>query len=82
MLNVFALAPMAIDTDGILTWAVQTIIPIAFLIIGCFIIFGASKGKASHAANTLAVALLGVILIAGGAAFYLFGEELVDIIFT
>ncbi len=53
------------NSDGIVQWGVQNLIPILLLFVGIGIIAGARKGQMSQNAMTITNVLLGCMLIAG-----------------
>jgi cytochrome c-type biogenesis protein CcmH/NrfF len=70
-----------INTDGIVEWGVQNIIPILLLIVGVGIIASARKGRMSENAMTITNVMLGCVVIAGAAFFYGFADNIANFIF-
>ena len=70
-----------INTDGIVEWGVQNIIPILLLIVGVGIIASARKGRMSENAMTITNVMLGCVVIAGAALFYGFADNIADFVF-
>lgn len=70
------------NTNGIIAWVVQAILPILLLVLGVRFISGAKKGRMSDTANTTAHVIVGLIFIFGGAALVVFGQGLVKLIFA
>jgi hypothetical protein len=70
-----------INTDGIVEWGVQNIIPILLLIVGIGIIASARKGRMSENAMTITNVMLGCVVIAGAAFFYGFADNIAGFIF-
>jgi hypothetical protein len=73
---------MALNTNGITNWIAQNIVPIILAIIGVMVMAGAKRGRISDGANTIAIAMIGVILLLGAGAFMAFGNDLVRLMFT
>ena len=71
-----------INSDGIVTWGVKNIIPIALLFIGIGIIAGARKGQMSQNAMTVTNVLLGCVVIAGAALFFGFADNIASFVFA
>jgi hypothetical protein len=74
------LAGPQLNTNGVVEWGVQNIIPLLLLIIGIGIIASARKGKISDNANTLTNVLLGCGVIAGAAVLYGFAGQLTNLV--
>jgi hypothetical protein len=70
-----------INTDGIVEWGVQNIIPILLLIVGVGIIASARKGRMSENAMTITNVMLGCVVIAGAAFFYGFADNIANFVF-
>ncbi len=77
-----ATAAPAINSHGIVDWAVKNIIPIVLLVIGLGIIAGARKGQMSQNAMTITNVLLGCVVIAGAALFFGFGDSIANFVFA
>ncbi|WP_148573454.1 hypothetical protein [Nocardioides caldifontis] len=71
-----------INSDGIVEWGVQNLVPIILLVVGLAIIAGARKGQMSQNALTLTNVLLGCVVIAGAAMFYGFGDDIASFVFA
>jgi hypothetical protein len=69
------------NSDGLVEWGVQHIIPIVLLIVGIGIIASARKGQMSQNALTVTNILLGCIVIAGAAFFYGFADSIAGFMF-
>ena len=78
--QIVVLAPR-FNSDGIVQWAVQNIIPIVRLFIGIGIIASARKGQMSQNAMTITNVMLGCVLIAGAALFYGFADSIATFVF-
>lgn len=70
------------DTQGITVWAIEKIVPLICLFIGLGIAFGAKKGRYSEGLSTVGVLLLGLIVVALGAVFYTFAEQIAGLAFS
>ena len=79
--EIVVLAPR-INSEGVVQWVVQNIIPIVLLFIGLGIIAGARKGQMSQNAMTITNVLLGCALIAGAALFYGFADNIANFVFN
>jgi len=75
------LAPR-INSEGVVEWVVQNIIPIVLLFIGLGIIAGARKGQMSQNAMTITNVLLGCMVIGGAALFYGFADNIASFVFS
>jgi len=78
--QIVVLAPR-FNSDGIVQWGVQNIIPIVMLFIGIGIIASARKGQMSQNAMTITNVMLGCVLIAGAALFYGFADSIATFVF-
>jgi hypothetical protein len=79
--QIIVLAPR-VNSDGVVQWVVQNIIPIVLLFIGLGIIAGARKGQMSQNALTITNVLLGCMVIAGAALFYGFADNIANFVFS
>jgi hypothetical protein len=70
-----------INSDGIVQWGVQNIVPILLLIVGIGIIASARKGRMSENAMTITNVMLGCAVIAGAALFYGFADNIANFVF-
>ena len=75
------LAPR-INSEGVVEWVVQNIIPIVLLFIGLGIIAGARKGQMSQNAMTITNVMLGCMVIGGAALFYGFADNIASFVFS
>jgi len=75
-------ADPTINSQGIVEWGVQNIIPIVLLFIGLAIIAGARKGQMSQNALTITNVLLGCAVIGGAALFYGLGDNIASFVFA
>ena len=78
--QIIVMAPR-FNSDGIVQWGVQNIIPIVMLFIGIGIIAGARKGQMSQNAMTITNVMLGCMLIGGAALFYGFADNIATFVF-
>ena len=79
--QIVVLAPR-INSEGVVEWVVQNIIPIVLLFIGLGIIAGARKGQMSQNALTITNVILGCMVIAGAALFYGFADNIASFVFS
>lgn len=70
-----------INTTGITAWALKTIIPILLLVVGIGIIAGAKKGRYSETLSTVALVIIGLLVIVGAGLLVAFAETLAEITF-
>jgi len=70
-----------INSDGIVQWGVQNIVPILLLVVGIGIIASARKGRMSENAMTITNVMLGCAVIAGAALFYGFADNIANFVF-
>lgn len=71
-----------INTDGIILFFLNRIAPILLAILGVIFIARANKGEVSRVLTSSTIAIIGIAFIAGAGLLILFGEGLVDILFT
>jgi predicted branched-subunit amino acid permease len=71
-----------VNSDGIVAWGVQNVIPIVLLVIGIGIIAGARKGQMSQNAMTITNVVLGCVVIAGAALFFGFADSIASFVFA
>lgn len=65
-----------INTTGLVTWMVKTIVPLICLFIGIGIMASSKKGRVSEGLTTVGVLLLGLVVIAGGGLFFAFADTI------
>lgn len=70
-----------VNSDGIVEWGVQNILPILMLILGIGIIASARKGRMADNAMTMTNVMLGCVVIAGAAFFYGFADQIASFVF-
>jgi hypothetical protein len=70
-----------LNTNGVVEWGVQNIIPLVLLVIGIGIIASARKGRISENANTVTNIVLGAGVIASAALIYGFAGQLTNLVF-
>lgn len=70
-----------LNTAGITAWALKTIIPILLLIVGIGIIAGAKKGRYSETLSTVALVIIGLLVIVGAGLLVAFAETLAGLTF-
>jgi hypothetical protein len=74
-------APKTINTDGILNFFIEKIVPILLAVLGVIFIGRASKGEVSRVLTSSAIAIIGLAFIAGAATLFFVGESLIDLVF-
>lgn len=70
-----------INTSGIVTWLATHIVPVGLALLGILIIFGAKAGRLSKVGGQLAVAVVGLLVIASAFSLFAFGDALAGVIF-
>lgn len=70
-----------INTEGVTTFIATKITPILLAALGVIFISRAGKGEMSRVLTSSAIAIIGLAFIAGAGALFLFGENLVNLIF-
>ena len=73
--------PKEIDTTGILGFITTKIAPILLAILGVIFISRAGKGEMSRVLTSSAIAIVGLVFIAGAATLFFAGQGLVDLLF-
>ncbi|GAA3231201.1 hypothetical protein ACFO1B_19930 [Dactylosporangium siamense] len=84
--DAIALAPTpspqpTINTNGVLDFFIQKIVPILLAVLGVIFIGRASKGEVSRVLTSSAIAIIGLAFVAGAASLFFFGDSLVKLIF-
>ena len=75
-------APKTINTDGILNFFIEKIVPILLAVLGVIFIGRASKGEVSRVLTSSAIAIIGLAFVAGAASLFFFGDSLVKLLFN
>jgi hypothetical protein len=70
-----------INTDGVVRFIATKIAPILLAVLGVIFISRAGKGEMSKVLTSSAIAIVGLAFIAGAGALFLFGENLINLIF-
>lgn len=70
-----------INTDGVVQFIATKIAPILLAVLGVIFISRAGKGEMSKVLTSSAIAVVGLAFIAGAGALFLFGENLINLIF-
>ena len=73
--------PKEIDTTGILGFITTKIAPILLAVLGVIFISRAGKGEMSRVLTSSAIAIVGLVFIAGAATLFFVGQGLVDLLF-
>ncbi len=73
--------PKTINTDGILTFLATKIAPILLAILGIIFIGRAGKGEVSRVLTSSAIAIIGLVFIAGAVSLLFLGDSLVQLAF-
>jgi hypothetical protein len=75
-------APSTINTNGVITFILSKIAPIMLAILGVIFIARANKGEVSRVLTSSAIAIVGLVFIAGAVTLLFLGGYLVNLIFT
>jgi hypothetical protein len=70
-----------IATNNILAFVASKIAPILLAVLGVIFIGRASRGEVSKVLTSSAIALIGIAFIVGAGALFVFGANLVNIVF-
>jgi hypothetical protein len=70
-----------INTTGVVQFIATKIAPILLAVLGVIFISRAGKGEMSKVLTSSAIAIVGLAFIAGAGALFLFGENLINLIF-
>jgi hypothetical protein len=70
-----------INTTKVVQFIATKIAPILLAILGVIFISRAGKGEMSKVLTSSAIAIVGLAFIAGAGALFLFGENLINLIF-
>ena len=73
-----AAGPGEINTEGILTFFASKIAPILLAILGVIFIGRASKGEVSKVITSSAIAIIGMVFIAGALSLFFLGDYLLS----
>ncbi len=73
--------PKTINTDGILTFLATKIAPILLAILGIIFIGRAGKGEVSRVLTSSAIAIIGLVFVAGAVSLLFLGDTLVQLAF-
>jgi hypothetical protein len=80
--EVLAAPPSTINTNGVITFILSKIAPIMLAILGVIFIARANKGEVSRVLTSSAIAIVGLVFIAGAVTLLFLGGYLVNLIFT
>lgn len=78
---VVAADPKTINTDAILGFLVTKIAPLLLGVLGIIFIGRAGKGEVSRVLTSSAIAIIGLVFLAGAASLFFLGDSLVQIAF-
>jgi len=71
-----------VNTTGILGWFAQYIVPILLGGTAVITIGRAAKGKISQTMTTSVIVLIGVVMFAAAGVLLLFGDNIVNVMFS
>lgn len=75
-------APTQINTQGVINFILSKIAPIMLAILGVIFIARANKGEVSRVLTSSAIAIVGLVFVAGALTLLFLGTYLVNIIFS
>jgi len=73
--------PKTVNTDKILTFLTSKIAPILLAVLGVIFIGRAGKGEVSKVLTSSAIAIIGLVFIAGAVSLIFLGDSLVQLAF-
>ncbi len=73
--------PKTVNTDGILNFLATKIAPILLAVLGVIFIGRAGKGEVSRVLTSSAIAIIGLVFIAGAVSLLFLGDSLVQLAF-
>jgi hypothetical protein len=74
-------APKELNTNGIVTFIASRVTPILLAVLGIIFISRAGKGEISRVLTSSAIAIIGLVFIAGAATLFFVGGSLIDLMF-
>jgi hypothetical protein len=74
-------APKTIDTNGIVSFFATKIAPILLAVLGVIFLGRAGKGELSRVLTSSAIAIIGLVFIAGAVSLFFVGDYLVNLAF-
>jgi hypothetical protein len=80
--EILAAPPTGINTNGVITFILSKIAPILLAVLGVIFIARANKGEVSRVLTSSAIAIVGLVFIAGAVTLLFLGNYLVGLIFT
>lgn len=73
--------PGGINTEGVVGFLASRIAPILLAVLGVIFIGRASRGQISQVLTSSAIAVIGLGFIAGATVLFVFGENIINLIF-
>jgi hypothetical protein len=70
-----------INTNGLISFFGSKIAPILLAILGVIFIGRASKGEVSKVLTSSAIAIIGMVFIAGAVSLFFVGDYLINLVF-
>jgi len=74
-------APKDINTQGIVSFFATKIVPILLAVLGVIFIGRAGKGEMSRVLTSSAIAIIGLVFIAGAVSLFFVGDYLIGLAF-
>ncbi len=75
-------APSDVNTKGIISFLGTKIAPILLAVLGLIFIGRANKGEVSRVLTSSAIAIVGMVFIAGALTLLFLGDYLMKLLFT
>ena len=74
-------APKEINTNGLVSFFASKVAPILLALLGIIFIGRASKGEVSKVLTSSAIAIIGLVFIAGALSLFFVGDYLINLAF-
>ncbi len=74
-------APGAINTNGIVSFFATKIAPILLAVLGVIFLGRAGRGEMSRVLTSSAIAVIGLVFIAGAVSLFFLGDYIVNLAF-
>ena len=70
-----------LNTDGLVSFFASKVAPILLAVLGVIFIGRASKGEVSKVLTSSAIAIIGLVFIAGAVSLFFVGDYLINLAF-
>ena len=74
--------PKGLNTEGIVKFFASNVAPILLAVLGVIFIGRASRGEISKVLTSSAIAIVGLVFIAGAATMFFVGDYIISLIFN